>query len=66
MSPSSRTPFEPLSRAPVLLRSIVVRTSEPVLPMLNATPGWPFGSESGVPRSLNVASVASIRPPPDT
>ncbi len=45
----------------MLLRSRVVRTIEPELLMPNSTPARSSGS-SGVPRSANVASAASIWP----
>jgi hypothetical protein len=56
----------PDSRRPTLLRTIVVRTSAPELPGLNCTPVRLSGSLGNVPRSLNVASLASSRPPPAT
>ena len=50
----------------MLLRSSDVRTSEPLLPVVNCTPARFSRSVSGVPRSLIVVSVASSRPPDDT
>ena len=64
---SNRTPELPFSRSPALLRSSVVRTSDPLLPAANPTrDARGSGSVSGVPRSLKVASVASSRPPAPT
>ena len=55
------------SSAPVVLRSSWVRTSAPVLSVLNEMPGSPLSVPFGcTPRSLSVASVASKRPRPDT